>query len=57
MFEQGDGGMTRKHIGIGIGLALSKHVIEMMGGTIQFESRPGTVTVFTFICTMKLLQN
>jgi signal transduction histidine kinase len=57
IFEQADGGLTRKHGGIGIGLALSKRIIEMMGGVILLESEPGAGTKFVFTCKMKLLQN
>jgi len=53
IFEQADGGMTRKHGGIGIGLALSKRIIEMMGGTISVKSETGKGSKFTFSCKFR----
>jgi signal transduction histidine kinase len=53
IFEQGDGGNTRKYGGIGIGLALSKRIIEMMEGDITVESEPGKGTTFRFNCKIK----
>jgi signal transduction histidine kinase len=52
IFEQADGGPSRKHGGIGLGLPLSKRIIEMMGGTIYFESNPEIGTKFIFSCNM-----
>jgi len=53
IFEQGDGSNTRKHGGIGIGLALSKRIIEMMGGTIWVESELGKGAKFSFNCQIR----
>jgi CheY-like chemotaxis protein len=39
-FSQGDSSMTRKHGGLGLGLALVRHLIEMHGGTVMADS-PG----------------
>ncbi|MCL2634673.1 MAG: ATP-binding protein [Oscillospiraceae bacterium] len=52
-FEQADGGLTRQHMGIGIGLPLSKRIIEMMDGNIWVVSKTGTGTVFKFSCKVK----
>ncbi len=38
-FRQADGSTTRTHGGLGIGLAISRHLIELHGGTIAVENR------------------
>jgi len=53
LLEQGDGGYTRKHSGIGIGLPLAKRIVEMMDGEIWIESEPGKGTKAGFTCELK----
>jgi CheY-like chemotaxis protein len=50
-FEQADGGIDRKFGGAGLGLPISKHIIELMNGEIWIESEPGKGSKFAF--TMK----
>jgi signal transduction histidine kinase/ActR/RegA family two-component response regulator len=38
-FRQGDASTTRAHKGLGLGLAIVRHLIEMHGGTIQAQNR------------------
>jgi len=47
-FTQADTSTTRRHGGVGIGLAISQQLIDKMGGQISFRSRLGEGTRFTF---------
>jgi signal transduction histidine kinase len=47
-FQQAESGTTRKYGGTGLGLALSKQIVEMMGGEIRVDSVFGQGTVFAF---------
>jgi signal transduction histidine kinase len=53
LFEQADGGNTRKHRGVGIGLALVKRIVALMGGNIWVESELHNGAKFTFTCMFK----
>jgi len=47
-FVQLDGGLSRHHEGSGLGLALSKKMIEMHNGSIEVQSEPGKGSRFSF---------
>ena len=53
IFEQVDGSHTRAHGGIGLGLALSKRIIEMMDGKIWVESELNKGAAFHFTCSLQ----
>jgi PAS domain S-box-containing protein len=53
-FKQAEGGTTRKHGGLGLGLAIVRHIVELHGGRIEAHSegagRGATFTVQIPIC-------
>ena len=51
-FSQADSSDARQRGGTGLGLSISRTLIELMGGTIGFESEPGQETVFWFTCPL-----
>ena len=52
-FVQADGSTTRKHGGTGLGLTISKQLVEMMGGRIGAHSIPGKGLTFWFTIALE----
>jgi signal transduction histidine kinase/CheY-like chemotaxis protein len=55
-FVQGDSSMTRKYGGTGLGLPITKNLIEMMGGRMDIESSPGIGSKFSFNLTFDITE-
>jgi signal transduction histidine kinase/CHASE1-domain containing sensor protein/ActR/RegA family two-component response regulator len=54
-FRQADSTTTRQHGGLGLGLAIARHLVEIHGGTIRAES-PGVGKGATFTIRLPLLE-
>jgi two-component system sensor histidine kinase/response regulator len=53
-FRQVDSSSTRRYGGAGLGLALSRRLVRMMGGELLAESVPGKGSTFTFDVELEL---
>ena len=53
-FSQADASTTRNHGGLGLGLSIVRHLVEMHGGTIRAES-PGVGQGATFVVSLPIL--
>lgn len=53
-FSQGSIEINRKYGGTGLGLAIVKRLIELLGGTIQLNSKIGLGTTFSFTLPFKV---
>ena len=56
-FQQAESSTTRKFGGTGLGLVISKNIIEMMGGTIWVKSEPNHGSTFTFIVRLERVES
>ncbi len=52
-FTQADSSTTRKFGGSGLGLTIAKHMVEAMGGHLQFQSSEGVGSRFWFVLSLE----
>jgi len=55
-FTQADGSTARSHGGTGLGLTISRRLVEMMGGRLWLESPPGRGATFHFTLPVDVRQ-
>ena len=55
LFIQADSSTTRDYGGTGLGLTIAKNIVELMGGKLLVESKPGAGSTFSFEITFNMM--
>lgn len=55
-YEQANGSSSRDAGGLGIGLTISKNLVELMGGTLMVKSEEGKGSVFSFTIILPVVK-
>ncbi len=55
-FEQADGTSTREYEGAGLGLAISRSIVELMGGEIGATGKKGEGSTFYFVLPLEVAE-
>jgi CheY-like chemotaxis protein/anti-sigma regulatory factor (Ser/Thr protein kinase) len=53
-FRQADGSMSRRHMGSGLGLTISAHLVDLMGGGMGLRSEEGRGSTFFFTLPLEV---
>jgi two-component system, sensor histidine kinase and response regulator len=53
-FQQADTSVTRRFGGTGLGLSIADHIVKLMGGRIDIDSRPGDGSSFVFSISLAI---
>lgn len=56
-FERAEDNRLSKIVGTGLGMAITKNIVDIMGGTICVESEPGVGSKFTVVLPMALSES
>ena len=56
-FTRAENSMTNKIQGTGLGMAITKNLVEAMGGTIDVESEPGQGSCFEILMDLKIAED